>query len=384
MLERQARDVRLDLFRGFALLVIFVNHVGGNPLASVTPRNFGPSDAAEIFVFISGYAVAMAYAPLFAERGFMACQAKALSRCRQLWLANVATLLVCAAIVGLATFGGSVSMGESKRLASFALLFEQPLLALSWHAVLLYLPYAFDILALYILLMAVAPVYLWLYHRYGGAAFLLPVALYGVAQAAPDLVPPNLWSGQWNFHPLAWQIVFFLGLTMALVGKNESQRLPRSPVLMASLAVLLGMALWKLAAADAVQARLPDGIVAWLPEDGIPLADKDSLGPMRLLHFMALACAAVLLVPRGAGWLGSAPARVVAVCGRHALPVFCLSVVLAFVGTIILLRAHGPVAVLGVNAGGIATMLLLAAALERRRVARRSRPAPALARAGAP
>lgn len=384
MLERQARDVRLDLFRGFALLVIFVNHVGANPLAKVTPRNFGPSDAAEIFVFISGYAVAMAYAPLFVERGFMACQAKALSRCRQLWLANLATLLVCAAIVGLATFGGTVSMDESHRLASFAPLFEQPLLALSWHVVLLYLPYAFDILALYILLMAAAPAYLWLYHRYGVAAFFLPVALYGVAQAAPDLVPANLWGGRWNFHPLAWQIVFFLGLTMALSGRSDERRLPRLPVLVASLAVLLGMALWKLAAADAFQARLPDGIAAWLPQDGIPLIDKDSLGPMRLLHFLALAWAAVLLVPRGAGWLGAAPARAVAVCGRHALPVFCFSLALAFVGTIILLRAHGPVAILGVNLGGVAAMLLLAAGLERRRVARRSRPAPALARAEAP
>ena len=50
------RDHRIDFFRGLALVFIFWDHIPGNPLANLTVRNFGFSDAAEIFVFLAGYA----------------------------------------------------------------------------------------------------------------------------------------------------------------------------------------------------------------------------------------------------------------------------------------------------------------------------------------
>ncbi|MGF7173696.1 OpgC family protein [Azospirillum doebereinerae] len=376
MLERQTRDVRLDLFRGLALLIIFVNHVGLNPLAKVTPARFGPSDAAEIFIFISGYAVALAYAPLFAERGFLPSQMKALVRCRQLWVANFLTMLTCGLIVGISVFGGLVSVTDSHRLASFLPLFEQPATALAWHAVLLYLPYAFDILALYIVLIVAAPAYLWLLARFGVAAFLGPVALYAGVQVAPDLSPPNLWGERWNFSPLAWQVVFFLGMTMAFALRG-GHRLPRSGALLAAaLAILLGMMLWKGAAAEGIRAMLPGGMQAVLPEQGIPLAEKHTLGPMRLLHFLALACAAALLVPRDAKWLRWGPMQLLTNCGRHSLPVFCLGLILSFCGTIVLLKAQGIAAVLAVNLGGMGALILLGLTLERQRTLRRTRRSP--------
>src|SRR4051812_17257325 len=48
------RDVRIDVLRGLALLVIFVDHVPQNPLSAFTPQALGLSDAAEAFVFMSG------------------------------------------------------------------------------------------------------------------------------------------------------------------------------------------------------------------------------------------------------------------------------------------------------------------------------------------
>jgi len=52
------RDLRLDLFRGLALWLIFLDHVPNNILAWFTIRNYGFSDATEIFIFISGYTAA--------------------------------------------------------------------------------------------------------------------------------------------------------------------------------------------------------------------------------------------------------------------------------------------------------------------------------------
>ena len=52
------RDLRLDLFRGIALWLIFLDHIPQNVVNWFTIRNNGFSDATEIFIFISGYTAA--------------------------------------------------------------------------------------------------------------------------------------------------------------------------------------------------------------------------------------------------------------------------------------------------------------------------------------
>ena len=55
------RDPRLDFFRGLCLAMIFINHVPGQIYETFTSRNFGFTDAAEGFVFMSGAAAGLAY-----------------------------------------------------------------------------------------------------------------------------------------------------------------------------------------------------------------------------------------------------------------------------------------------------------------------------------
>lgn len=55
------RDLRLDLFRGLANWAIFLDHIPDNVVAWLTTRNYGFSDAADLFVFVSGYTAALAY-----------------------------------------------------------------------------------------------------------------------------------------------------------------------------------------------------------------------------------------------------------------------------------------------------------------------------------
>lgn len=50
----------IDFWRGFALLTIFVNHVPGNAFEPFTYSHFSISDAAELFVFLAGWAIALA------------------------------------------------------------------------------------------------------------------------------------------------------------------------------------------------------------------------------------------------------------------------------------------------------------------------------------
>ena len=52
-LPEKGRDLRLDLFRGVANWAIFLDHIPDNVVNWITTRNYGFSDAADLFVFIS-------------------------------------------------------------------------------------------------------------------------------------------------------------------------------------------------------------------------------------------------------------------------------------------------------------------------------------------
>src|SRR5262249_55219720 len=83
------RDLRLDLFRGIALWLIFLDHIPSNLVAWGTIRNYGFSDATEIFVFVSGYTAAFVYGKEMRERGVFIAGAHILRRVWQIYVAHV-------------------------------------------------------------------------------------------------------------------------------------------------------------------------------------------------------------------------------------------------------------------------------------------------------
>jgi hypothetical protein len=78
------RELRLDLFRGLALWLIFIDHLPPNLLTWLTIRNYGFSDATEIFIFISGYTAAFVYGRAMLESGFVVATARILRRVWQI------------------------------------------------------------------------------------------------------------------------------------------------------------------------------------------------------------------------------------------------------------------------------------------------------------
>src|ERR1041384_6622454 len=67
----KGRDYRLDLLRGFAIWAIFLDHIPNNAVNWITLRNYGFSDAADLFVFISGYTASFVFGRIMLERGFV-------------------------------------------------------------------------------------------------------------------------------------------------------------------------------------------------------------------------------------------------------------------------------------------------------------------------
>jgi len=68
----KTRDFRIDFFRGLALYMILVDHIAFNPLTMFTYQRFGFSDAAEIFVFLSGLSCGIVYYSVLIHRGRIA------------------------------------------------------------------------------------------------------------------------------------------------------------------------------------------------------------------------------------------------------------------------------------------------------------------------
>ena len=173
------RDLRLDLFRGLALWLIFLDHVPNNIVAWFTIRNYGFSDATEIFIFISGYTAAFVYGRAMIERGFIVAGARIWKRLWQIYVAHV--------------FLFSIYIAEIAYVASS---FENPLYAEEMNALdflktpdvtiiqallLKFKPANMDVLPLYIVLLMVFPPVLWLLIRKASVALALSVALYVLA-----------------------------------------------------------------------------------------------------------------------------------------------------------------------------------------------------------
>ncbi|MDP1585754.1 MAG: OpgC domain-containing protein, partial [Bradyrhizobium sp.] len=83
------RELRLDLFRGLALWLIYIGHLPNNIVTWFTFRNYGFSDATEIFIFISGYTAAFVYGRAMLEAGFVIATARILRRVWQIYVAHV-------------------------------------------------------------------------------------------------------------------------------------------------------------------------------------------------------------------------------------------------------------------------------------------------------
>jgi len=70
------RNQAVDFFRGLGLWILFVDHLQPNVWSHFTLAQFGFSDFAEIFVFLSGYVNAGMYERAFQSGGITAALGK--------------------------------------------------------------------------------------------------------------------------------------------------------------------------------------------------------------------------------------------------------------------------------------------------------------------
>jgi hypothetical protein len=349
------RDVRLDLFRGLALWLIFLDHIPSNAVSWVTIRNYGFSDATEIFVFISGYTAAFVYGRAMRERGFVLATARVLRRAWQIYAAHIFLFMIyMAEIAYVAGSFDNPLYAEEMGILDFL---KQPDVTLVQALLLKFKPAGMDILPLYIVLLVGFPPLLWLLRRLPVVALAASVTLYALSWQF-DWNMPTYPSGEWVFNPFAWQLIFVFGAWCALGGSERLAPLIRSPATQGLAVAYLLFAF--LITLTWYFPRYGHYVPRWLADFIYPI-DKMNLDPLRFAHFLALAVLTVRFIPRDWPPLKSELLQPPVLCGQHSLEIFCLGVFLAFAGHFFLVEVSDRLsAQVLVSALGIAAMIATA------------------------
>lgn len=346
------RDLRIDFFRGLALLLIVPNHVDIFTQAYQFKWTFkwlhlGLSDAAELFVFLSGYVYAMVYGRILQRQGFIACWKKSLRRVLELYWAYLRTFGVLLLLLWVSQLEPSPMMRLSTYLSSWEGFVSGIFLVRT--------PALLDILTLYMLLLALAPIILWALARGQSWPLFLSAAVYLTAQ---------VWPSSMGFDPRGWQLLFII----AMLASFKEWTVPRS-----------GALLW-LAASFLLIVTLPrlsrvleiwPTVQAWAPWT---FGAKSPLGPLRLLHFAALFYVVSAWLPARHSIFASLWLRPVVVCGQYSLSVFCVGVILSHVLGLWLLQE--PLGSLGFHAAILSSWCLMLAWAAQKAARRALRLAP--------
>jgi hypothetical protein len=349
------RELRLDLFRGLALWLIFIDHLPPNILTWFTIRNYGFSDATEIFIFISGYTAAFVYGRAMVESGVVVATARIMRRVWQIYVAHVFLFTIFLAEISyVATSFENPLYTEEMGIMDFL---KQPDVTIVQALLLRFRPVNMDVLPLYIVLMLFLPVILWLMKWKADLTLGLSVLLYAITWEY-DLYLSAYPNGYWAFNPLAWQLLFVFGAWCAFGGARRMTRILSSPVTLWISGVYLFAAFcvtmtWYF---PQLNHLMPRRLEQWM----YPI-DKTDLDVLRFAHFLAMAAITVRFLPKSWPGLKSPWLRPLILCGQHSLEIFCLGVFLAFAGHFVLAEISGGAALHAlVSVSGILIMSTMA------------------------
>jgi hypothetical protein len=350
------RDPRIDVLRGIALLMIFVDHIPGDALGFVTLHNFGFADAAEVFVLLAGMSSMLAYGRIFEREGAVGGLRRIIWRCARIYLFQIGLLLTTIAVV--------LAWTTHFQLAPtlVAPILNAPLSGIAHALTLQAVPGYLDILPLYLVLLAVFPlVYLGL-RLNAGLALGVSAAIWLAVNLDHNLNLPNWMNGEhWFFNPFAWQFLFTIGAAFAMLAATHGGSLPRARWVLCLCGVYLGLAF--LESTPWEYWHLPS-----LRPFNMASPDKTQLAAVRILNILALAYP-LLSSPGLRAIAGRRFFRPLEACGRHSLEVFAAGCICALFGRL-LFRTYGAGfdTQVAINVIGLAMMCVVGLWLERRRM----------------
>jgi hypothetical protein len=351
MQEKPTRLVELDFFRGLVLLVILVDHIGGSMLSRITLHAFALNDAAEVFVFLGGFATATAYASMLTRRSESAARVRFVRRAVEIYCAFLITaVLMVATSSVLRPFFGSAPNLAIADLDSFL---AAPFTSLADLLLLRRQPYLSSVLPMYAFFALAVPLVLPLARSKPWLLLGASVALWFAAAPIAEYLP-SANDVLWDFNPAAWQLMFVLGVLACChpIYQRASSHRFGWVASVAALGIIAGMAYYKLLV-------LPASLDGDL---------KRNLAGMRILNFLGVAWLAGDLARHGAVKQIALRLPWVAAVGRDGLVCFVAGAVISLTADSILFTLTGGLidVPLGLAVDAIAVGLLVAIAHRQR------------------
>src|SRR5215470_12953733 len=312
----------IDFWRGVALLMIFIDHVPENVFQHVTQQNFGFSDAAELFVFLSGVSVALAYGTRFFDGETVGAVRAVLRRAFTIyWVQILISLVIIAIFVGAAAL-----WNDNDLLEDADTVVSNPLQTTAATLALLHQLENANILPLYIVLLLLA-----LARRDDRLMLAASAAIYLATRAFSLNLPTWPVEGTWFFNPIAWQLIFAIGIF-------AGRRLKRGGIGYDARLFAACLAVVVIAAVVRTEAF---GYASGLWEHAHDMLDcgKTDLGFARLVHFLALG---YVVYHSGLTGLMRRTRAFLPLClmGRYGLPVFATGIVLSAMGEVVETRSE--------------------------------------------
>jgi hypothetical protein len=322
------RNQAVDFLRGLGLWMLFVNHLKPNVWSHLTNAQFGFSDFAEIFVFLSGYVSGSMYQRALQSGGMSAALGKLRSRFMKIYIAHIASLLA-----GLGIMGAFAARGLYLWDSNFYLWMEEPGRYLARALLLLYSPGLFSLLPLYLVLSPLALIAVVALRRWPWWVLASSFALWCVAQTGRfDF---QVMRDTWYFQPFAWQFLLVLGVASRMYW-GSVKRIAESRILQ-GLAVVVVVIAFFLKTARLFR------IIPGYDEFLIYNAGKTHLAPFRLVHFLSLVILIVGIRWGSKKWLETRAGRLAIAGGSDSLFIYSVSLVLAVLLDLLLKGLNGGV-----------------------------------------
>lgn len=331
------RDLRIDMLRGIALVMMVVAHTEVMSLFNIlTWERFGLTTGAEGFVILSGFMLGMLNRQRLQKEVLLTLSWNLWRRAFKIYQVNIVIILIILLLSYLPwinTFEVSHFVDRYSGTA-WSLFPTTPQIKETWFNIILFLqigPHQTQILGLYICLLLISPVYLWFLHA-GRVAWLVVLSL--AIYISYQLWPVRLTDAEFEFAfpMMAWQLIYVLGMSCGWY-KDELMSLARTLPgrLVISLMVLFALGMMFIAQ-NHTNPFMPPGLLMHVipPADFNwfyhTLAAKNGLGPFRVLNDFCLIVTVYLVLTlcwhpleRALGWF-------LIPLGQHSLYTFIIHV----------------------------------------------------------
>ena len=329
------RDLRLDFFRGIAMFIILIVHTPQNKWSWYVPAAFGHSAANEMFIFISGFASALAFGVIFTRHPWWMGTARVYQRMWEVYWAHLGLFLVVAIMVVVGANLTGIDYVGKLNLWHFFNNTPENLVGLF---TLTYVPNLFDILPIYLVMLAMLPFVVALHRIHLGWAVALVLAVYllawghlipgGNAVAGqfgfqfPVNLPAEPWSDrEWLFNPFGWQLCFFLGFFFGMKWIHPPAWNQRWLIIASIVIVIVSYFLKRARFWEIEFLMQPEVRDIFFPE-----GQRGALYWMRMIHFFALAYLFLSVLEHRKHWLEHWVFRPFIIVGQASLPAFLASI----------------------------------------------------------